>query len=350
MYMVEKELRNQFDAIQKTIKYMGRREEEIRDFFRGMTSVCVCGCGSSYYVAKSTALQLSQKTGLSSYAVAAGDLLVNFESYEKILEHAALILLSRSGSTTELHEMAKRCKEAFPGIKILSICGVENSAVSHLADVSLEIPWAFDRAVCQTRTVSNLYAAGLMLCALNGKNPRLVKDMLKIGQEAEDFARKAEEVLETVGEQPFENAVVLADSGMAGLAEEGALAFKEICRCPSNFFHVLDVRHGPTVTIDEDTLVILLHSRGDNKLQAELVFDMKKRTDMVLVLDCAGKGTGREEMENVLRIVLPETSCDDVSAVFMIYCIQLICLKHALYKGVNPDAPEGLDAWIKLNV
>lgn len=347
MYIVERELRDQFQSIEATIQYIWEQKEKIQAFFQGVKSLCVCGCGSSFYVAKSTAMQFSQRAGIPAFAIPAGDLLVNFNAYEKMLENTALILLSRSGSTTELHMTAKHCRSTWPAIKMLSVCAVKDSLVSHLADVSLEIPWAFDEAVCQTRTVSNLYVSGLMLCALKEEDWQLVKELQDIRQKADSFVREVEERMEETGGQDFTSAVVLADSSMAGLAEEGALAFKEICRCPSNFFHVLDVRHGPTVTIDKETLVLLLSSRGNVELQEQLAADMRKRTNMVLTLDCAGEAA---KSGGAGAVRLPRTSCDDVSAVFMIYCIQLICLKHALHKGVNPDEPEGLDPWIELKV
>ena len=129
---------------------------------------------------------------------------------------------------------------------------------------------------------------------------------------------------------------------MAGIAEEGALAFKEISRTHSNFYHVLDVRHGPIVKIDNNTLVIILFSRSDPLTQAELVNDIRKKTDQVLVFECENFGAPEG------RIILPESVSDDISAIYMLYCIQLLALKQALFLGVNPDEPEGLDPWIKL--
>ncbi|MFP3154622.1 SIS domain-containing protein [Lachnospiraceae bacterium ZAX-1] len=347
MYKVEQELRGQFRTIEKTVQYIVNQREKLKEFLQGAKSICVSGCGSSFYVAKSTAMQFLQKTGIPSYAITAGDLLVNFDAYEKVLEHATLILLSRSGSTTELHRMASRCRERYPNIKMISICAVEGAPISNLADLNIEIPWAFDQAVCQTQTVSNLFISGLTLCALKSNDSQLLDDILAIEKKAEDFATMVEPLLEDMAKQAFENVVVLADSDMAGLAEEGALAFKEICHRPSNFYNVLDVRHGPILIINEKTLVVVLISRGDLHLQTELVNDMKKRGSFVLVLRCTKEAAG---IDGITDIQLPPTDNDDVSAVFMLYCIQFLCLKHALYQGVDPDKPEGLDPWIKLNV
>lgn len=345
MYLAEKELRSQFEALSETARYILSRKDELKSFLTDIQTICVLGCGSSFSVAKSSALQFSQKTGIASCAIAAGDMLVNFDSYKKIIKGASLLLLSRSGSTSELLLAAKRCREHHPNIKIISVCAVENAPVSKIADINIEIPWAFDESVCQTRTVSNLYAGALLLSSIKAGDTPLQNDLLSIKEKSIPFTSVTEDILKDVGAGQWENAVVLADSGMAGLAEEGALAFKEICQRNSNFYHVLDVRHGPVVTINNRSLVIILISRGEWQLQAELADDIRKIAGTTLLLDCCEHD---RHIGGITRIRLPECISDDVSAIFMLYCIQLIALNHALFRGVNPDEPEGLDSWIKL--
>ena len=150
--------------------------------------------------------------------------------------------------------------------------------------------------------------------------------------------------MKELAQQPWTRAVVLADSGPAGLAEEGALAFKEICRRDSNHYHLLDVRHGPMVQIGADTLVIAVLSSGDRALQAALLSDVARKTGHLLVLDCASSNDALPGT----RIQLPECGDDDAKAVFALFCIQLLCFHHAIARGVDPDKPEGLDPWIKL--
>ncbi len=158
------------------------------------------------------------------------------------------------------------------------------------------------------------------------------------------FCPAQEAALSALAAQTWSKAVVLADSGMAGLLEEGALAFKEICRRDSNHYHLLDVRHGPMVQIGADTLVIAVLSSGDRALQAALLSDVARKTGHLLVLDCASSGDALPGT----RIQLPECGDDDAKAVFALFCIQLLCFHHAIARGVDPDKPEGLDPWIKL--
>ena len=59
----------------------------------------------------------------------------------------------------------------------------------------------------------------------------------------ERYAPLAQEV----AQEEWESVVVLADSELDGIASEAAIAFVEIPQVHANYYHVLDVRHGPMV-------------------------------------------------------------------------------------------------------
>jgi glucosamine--fructose-6-phosphate aminotransferase (isomerizing) len=337
----ERELRGQFDALEATTRHIVGRRAELEEALSRVESLWVLGCGSSYSVAKSSARQFSQRCGIPAQAVAAGDLLVTFDAYEKALAGGTLLLLSRSGSTSELLAAARRCRESYPDMPIISICAVDGAPVAELATVSIELPWAFDESVCQTRTVSNLYGAALLLAAVKSGDEGLLADFGELRGKSVGFCAEVEQAIDRLAAAPWTDAVVLADSGMAGLGEEAALAFKEICRTPSNFYHLLDVRHGPMVLIDSDTLGAVLVSRGDRGLQDDLLADLRAKAGTVVAFVC--EGTAEQP-----SITLPATRNDDVSALFMLYCLQLLCVKRAVLNGLDPDRPDGLAAWIEL--
>ena len=331
MYLTEQELKGQFQAVARTLEALHAKRAEAVAALAGVQTLCALGCGSSFSLAKSAAIQFSQHTGVPAYALAAGDLLVNFPAYEKMLRGTTLLLLSRSGSTSEVVRVAERCKNEL-GCKLLSICAREGTALEALADWNLALPWAFDEAVCQTRTVTNLYVAALGLACIAGGDEAGLSALDALKSHATAFCPAQEAALSALAAQPWSKAVVLADSGMAGLLEEGALAFKEICRRDS------------MVQIGADTLVIAVLSSGDRALQAALLSDVARKTGHLLVLDCASSNDALPGT----RIQLPECGDDDAKAVFALFCIQLLCFHHAIARGVDPDKPEGLDPWIKL--
>ncbi|MEG2677483.1 MAG: PTS transporter subunit IIC [Oscillospiraceae bacterium] len=90
---------------------------------------------------------------------------------------------------------------------------------------------------------------------------------------------------------------------------------------------------------------LVLISSGNEKLQRELVSDLCSKSDKVVAFEC--KKT-QVSFSCPKTITLPDCVDDNLSALFMLYCIQLITFKHAINLNVNPDKPEGLDAWIKL--
>ena len=255
MYLIEQELRNQFAAATQTVDALFAHKDALAQALADVKSICVLGCGSSYSLAKSAATLLSQQAGIPATPIAAGDLLVNFPAYKRTLEHSAILLLSRSGATSEVVRAAALCKQQF-GSRILSICTQAGAPVEAHTDLDLILPWAYDKAVCQTRTVSNLYIALLGLAYIAGGNDAGLQALKGLEAYSEPFCSQQEAALKELAQQPWTRAVVLADSGPAGLAEEGALAFKEICRRDSNHYHMLDVRHGPMVQINQDVLVI----------------------------------------------------------------------------------------------
>lgn len=344
MYMIEAELRHQFEALRLTAQALTHHQEKARQALDGITSLCVLGCGSSYSLAKSAATQFSQQTGIPAYALPAGDLLVNFAAYKKMLKGCTLLLLSRSGSTSEVVQAARLCREEL-GCRVLSVCARADAPVEEIAHWSLCLPWAFDEAVCQTRTVSNLYLAALGLAHIAAGDFHRLAALHRLSDSAGSFCPQQEDTLTAIAEKPWTKAVVLGDSGVAGILEEGALAFKEICRRDSNHYHLLDTRHGPMVQIGQDTLVVAMLSSGERPLQKALLTDLAAKTDNLLVLDSL---PGDSDGVPGVRISLPDCGSDELRAVFALYCIQMICFRHALKRGVNPDKPEGLDPWIKL--
>ena len=85
MYVIESELRQQFDALARTVQALTDQQGEAKEALDGIRTLCVLGCGSSFSLAKSAATLFSQHTGVPAYALPAGDVLVNFASYKKLL-------------------------------------------------------------------------------------------------------------------------------------------------------------------------------------------------------------------------------------------------------------------------
>ncbi len=353
MHKAFNEIFNQYDALEKTMVYMEKKRKTIEEFLKGRTfeGVTFTGAGSSYCLCKSAQTSLKLMTNMKASCFAAGDLMINFGLYEKVLRNTLLVAPSRSGRTSELVNVFKKSM-GLADSSVL-ICAAEGSTLSQMAGLSLEIPWAFDESVCQTRTVTNLYLADLMLVneiarsrkAASSGSGLLSEDIKRALKSGRDYIEKYTDVLKkAVDSIVFDKVVVLADADLSGIGEEASLAFKEICRVHSSFHNVLDVRHGPMVLIDGNTLVIAVVTREDSRYKADLVTDLKRKgAHVITVSDIENNIWGSD-----INIFAGSFNNLAVLGIPFIFVPQALSYFKAVSLGVNPDEPEGLEPCIQL--
>lgn len=346
MYKTKQEIFNQYDALQKTYEYFMDRAEDIKKFWQDnkTDSMTFTGCGSSYSICRSAEISTKIRLGIPASSMPTGDLLVNFNHYGNIIEKTMLIAPSRSGSTSEVIMAVKKAQDKYD-LPCVSISTKVDSELGRLADLNLEIPWAFDESVCQTRTVTNLYTACLLFIGIIAEDKVLLDELKKAIEIGKDYMNKYKDPIKEIAEKyPWEKVVVLGDSELQGIAEEGALAFMEICRVPSNYYHVLDVRHGPMVLINSKTLVLVACSPEDESYQKDLIRDLKAKGALVVTIS--------SQKDNIwgsdYNISVPEYERFGVMGIPFIFVPQVLSFYKALHEGINPDAPEGLNPWIKL--
>lgn len=346
MYLTEKEIFGQYNSLIKTYEYFIDKSEVIKDFWkkREMESIIFTGCGSSYCICRSAHISAMMRLGKSSLSIPSGDLLINFNHYEDIIKRSMLISPSRSGSTSEIIKVVKKAKNEY-NIPCISISAKEDSDLGQLADLNLVIPWAFDESVCQTQTVTNLFMACLLLIGIISNDKGLLEEIKCATFAGNTYIEEYKGVLKEIAVTgTWKNVVILGDSEISGISMEGALAFMEICRVPSHFYNVLDVRHGPMVTIDDKTLVIASLSPEDKLYQKSLIQDLKDKGALIVTVST--------EKENYwgsdYNITLPMYKNYAVAGIPYIFVPQAISFYKSMQMGINPDRPEGLDSWIKL--
>jgi len=345
-YKTEEEIFSQFQALDNTYNYFNENEEKIKRFFEenNYDSITFVGSGSSYLICESAAIITKANLDIKAHALVAGDLMLNFSHYENQLKNTILVAPSRSGSTSEVIIAVKKAKEEYD-TPTISISAKRESELSKIVDLNIELPWIFDESVCQTRTVTNLYTAILMITDALNNNSSIkadIKKTIRFGDEYLDTNK--DKIKRLVDEFDFNKVYVLADSTLQGIAKEAALAYKEISRIDSYYHHILDLRHGPMVLVNEKSLVVMATTPYGKNYQTELVKDIKHKKAEVIT-----NGFKEEKLENTdLHIEFPDVDYT-VRGIYFIVLNQLLSYYKAIKRGINPDQPEGLDAWINLN-
>lgn len=345
MHLTYKEIKDQYNALNKTLRHAEgfAAAAAVLAGRNGAGTLAFLGCGSSYSLARSLAAAAGIYMNRPAVALPAGDCMVHAGSYAGLLAGATVIVLSRSGSTSEVIAAVERLR-AQCGAKVLSIVCTEDSPLAALSDAAVEMPWAFDESVCQTRSVSCLYAAGMLLVAALAGKAELAAGLCLAVEGGPGYMERVEGTLKAAAEGPWKDAVVLADAELAGIASEGALAFLEIARRPGAHYHVLDSRHGPMVMVGKETLAIAALTDG-NRYETDLLRDVaNKGAAVVAYSDLPLDGLP----EGAVNITFGKTLPHAARGLPLILAAQFLAYWRAVKDGVNPDRPEGLDPWIKL--
>jgi len=274
--------------------------------------------------------------------LAAGDILLHTERYKKCIDGAGVVFISRSGRTSELIKALDAMKSKGFNIKVASFVCADDTPLGERSDLVLSTPWAFDESVCQTRCVTNAYFMAAYIAAGLTNNTSVLHDLRLMITEGPVYTEKSESLAKEFATKPWTHAVILADAELEGLAEEGALVFKEVCQLPSSYHHILDVRHGPMVLIGKDTLVIVALGTACY-LELNLLNDLKaKGADIIALSDVPVDADG------ITVSNFGQAISHIAKGIPLIILCQMIAYYKSKETGADPDKPTGLDAWISL--
>ncbi|HBP37290.1 MAG TPA: hypothetical protein DD640_00800 [Clostridiales bacterium] len=345
MAYIEQEIMFQHEALKQTYSWFAANQAAVRDFMpeAGGGPLLFMGCGSSFMLAGAGAALFAMRTGLKTQAIAGGDYLINPEAYRKLLQDALVVVITRSGKTTEIDLAVDEIRRS-SNARILCLHSCSGSAIPAKSDFEIPLDWAFDASVCQTRNITNFYFALVALYALQADDPVLFGQLRQVAEDNESFKLKYRQSLAAIGAGNWRQAVVLADAELSSLASEGALAFNEICIKPGVSYPLLDYRHGPMVLADAATLAIVAVRREALDYQLDLIRDLKQRGARIICLSSLGDIPGAD-----LTVQIPDYPDFAVWGVPLINIAQIVALHKAFADNHDPDHPEGLDPYIVLD-
>jgi fructoselysine-6-P-deglycase FrlB-like protein len=197
--------------------------------------IAVIGCGSSWHAAKALAALRELSGAGETDAFAASEALLE-RSYDRV------VAISRSGATTEI---LRALELVHPGAATVALVGDPLSPVAAECDLVVDLSFADDRSVVQTRFVTTV------VCFAKAS----------LGHEIEDLLSDAELALSEPhpsDAETIERAVVLGREWRVGLADAGALALRETAGIWAESYPAMEYRHGPIATAGPGALVWLL--------------------------------------------------------------------------------------------
>jgi CRISPR-associated protein Cas5a/b/c len=202
--------------------------------------VAVAGCGTSWFMAQSYAA-VREETGHGETDAFAASEMPAARRYDRVL------VLSRSGTTTEIVQLLARLRGTVPTV---AITAAAQSPVARAADQVIDLGFADEESVVQTRFATTELA---LLRAHLGHDPGPAADAAE-----RVLAAPLPPGMLTAGQFTF-----LGTGWTYGLANEAALKLREAAGLWTESYPAMEYRHGPVAVTGERSVVWLFGSPPD---------------------------------------------------------------------------------------
>jgi fructoselysine-6-P-deglycase FrlB-like protein len=257
--------------------------------------VIAAGCGTSLYISQSYAALREARGVGETDAVAASE-------YPEARAYDRAVLLSRSGTTTEVARLANDLRGRIPSTAISAVPG---TPVPDAADERVFLDFADERSVVQTRFATTALA---LLRAHLGED---------IGAAVAEGERAVGEPL-PVDVEGFDHFVFLGHGWTNGLASEAALKLREAAQAHTESYPAMEYRHGPISLAGAASLVWILGTPD-----ASVAGDVRATGATVRVA----------ELDPMAELIL----------------IQRVAVALAAARGLDPDHPRNLTRSVVLS-
>lgn len=299
--MIEDDIYSTPEVLRQTIARVKAKGSELNDVMAG--PLVLLGSGSSHCIGISAASSYEATRGKPAQAI--------LGSEYRARSNWTHLAISRTGKTTEVIEAMRRAREA--GARVGLIVGDSDSPAEEVADSVLHLDFAPEAGVVQTRFIS---AAVLAL--------RMLIEGTSAAGAVEGLPEETVSILKTTDLSSlteFRHVVFIGRGPRHGIALSAALTVVETALLPAEAYQTLDYRHGPIAVADERTLVWCFDPR-DDEAAAGVIED--------------------------IRMTGATVAWPDGDAIVSLVQAQLLALRIAQARGIDPDVPPNLQRAIVL--
>lgn len=297
-------------------------------------------CGSSYYLSRTIAAQWTKLLQVTCTAVPASELL--FSSHEVMQRTSArqVVLVSRSGKTTEVLRAAEWLK-ANAAVQTLGVTCSKSSVLEELCTHTLKLPWAEEKSMVMTRSFTSILLLFERLGAKFAGDDGLASALDGMPEKTAAWLAVNTDKIRAFGaRRRFADFVFLGQGAHYWLAQEAALKLTEMSSSYAQAYHTLEFRHGPKSIATKDTLITFFLSDAAAEEESSLIGELKKLGAATLVVANRATPVLRGDSDLVIELGLDEPEYARLAMTAI--PAQLLGLAVGLRKGLNPDVPKNL--------
>lgn len=241
------------------------------------------------------------------------------------------IAVSQSGRTPEIATVLAAAQAA--GAVGIAVTNEADSPLAEAAEAVIDLQAGAEEAVPATKTFTAQVAAFSLLAEALGPVPWTDEDWRALPNAVAEVLQDpqpAQRTAEGIGDAP--GMVVVGRGFCYGIALEIALKLKETCGLLAQGYSAADLRHGPIGVIEREFPVLALVTSGPTESDMRDLVDVMARRGADV--DVAGTGAADLPVAGDLA--------EAMTTVPLAVRGQQVARALALWRGLDPDHPEGL--------
>jgi glucosamine--fructose-6-phosphate aminotransferase (isomerizing) len=292
-------------------------------------SVIIAGIGASWHAGMAMQAQLIA-CGRPALLIDASELL----HFAEVPRGAAVVLLSRSGKSTEIVQLIAKCRAQ--SATIISITNQVDSPLAKGSDIVLYTNTDFDHAVSVSTYSAVALAGALLAVEATGHSARSVQDVL--AKALVDTAAAIPEWRKTIERSGWLGdgsgfTYFLARGASLASCHEARLLWEEAAKKPATALTSGGFRHGPQEIVREGMCAgIWIDAERMRSQDLDLAHDLRRLGARVLLI---GQGLTESDADCVLH--LPSIPAQWQFPIEIIP-IQIAAERLAAVRGEDPDS------------
>ena len=327
-----------FDQEQITLEDFPLRDAEIRSLSR----IMLVGCGTSLNAGMLGAQLIEELAGIPASAESSSEL-----RYRKpvIDERTLVVAIGQSGETADTLAAMGDVRQR--GGRLITICNVEGSLATRMAEGTLYMRSGVEVGVASTKT----FVASMTLLALLAGYLGQARDTASRADVVGQLARAPGLMGSVLAQRAiyreiaqryarYDHFLFLGRGLHYPIAAEGALKLKEISYIHAEAYPAGEMKHGPIALIDGRMPVVAIATAGPlyDKMVGNIM-EVKARGGSVIAVATEGDTTLASLVDDI--IYLPQ--CEGIlSPMLSVLPLQLLAYNIALRRGCDVDQPRNL--------
>jgi len=314
--------------------------EKFSDLFSPRSPWLFVGCGSSYYLSRLIAALWTKHFYIPATGVPASELLFSPEETLRRLGAEQVVLMSRSGETTEVLRAAELLQKHHT-VQTLAVTCNPQSPLEQLCSHSFKLTWSDENSTVMTRSFTAILLAFQRLALQFVGDSQFSGALDQLPQRGQEWLDKhAKKIQQFAHTKKFADYVFLGQGAHYWLAQEAGLKVTEMSSSYAQVYHSLEFRHGPRSIAGPNTLITFFVSEAAAEEETLLVKELKELGAAICVVVNRATPELKKHSDLLIELALdgPEFARYAVTAI----PAHLMGTAIGLRKGLNPDAPKNL--------